>query len=106
MFFPLGSEVAKEGIIYVGLRRLALPWGGAGLRLQGAAPLLAANSRATGLERLREKASQDTRRTGRHVGRSCGLLPRPSLIPSGRPNMQKAVSQFPPSSSTVSHVVH
>lgn len=47
LFFPLGSEVVKEEIICVGLRTLGLPWAGAGLRLQGAAALLATDPRAT-----------------------------------------------------------
>lgn len=39
----------KEEIICVGLRRLDLPWAGAGLRLQGAISLPAIDPGATGL---------------------------------------------------------
>lgn len=44
LLFPLGSEVVREEIICVGLKRLGLPWAGAGSPLQGGASLTATDS--------------------------------------------------------------
>lgn len=92
LFFPLGSEVVKEEIICVNLRRLGLPWASAGLCLPGAAALMAADPRGHGAERLREKASQDTQRARHHVDRTSGVLLKPCLVPCGKMNRQEAVS--------------
>lgn len=64
LLFPLGSEVVREEIICVGLKRLGLPWAGAGSPLQGGASLTATDLGATELERPKGKASQDTQRAG------------------------------------------
>ena len=72
LFFPLGSEAVKEEVIRVGVRRLGLPWASAGFRL-----LASCRSQGTGLQRLREKASQDTQGEGAMSAGPVASFPSP-----------------------------
>ena len=62
---------------------------------------MTADPRGHGAERLREKASQDTKRARHHVGRTSGVLLKPYLVPHGKMNRHEAVCHF--SSSAAIH---
>ena len=54
---------------------------------------MTADPRGHGAERLREKASQDTKRARHHVGRTSGVLLKPYLVPREQAETLERVCQ-------------